>query len=357
LLRQVPPRPQRSEQSAIVPAVPASAAVPTWARLPQQSSRSHAGQRRRAATGHFGLHGRLSKLTGAGTGDRARVVVLVAVAAMVLTVIGSIWWLTIGRYTDAPQLVNMPRAQAEATAARNGFKLIFGEPAFSETAEKDVVLSQDPPFEEQVVKGGTITLVLSRGPERYPVPDVSGMELAAARGEIENANLKFKEGDATYSDEVPKGIVISSDPTPGGSLKRGETVTVTVSKGRAPITVPDLNGKNINEARSILQGLGLNVVEQYKDSDQPADQVIGQSPKSGTGAEKGSEVKLEVSKGPAQVIVPRVIDMPCEQARQTLESLGLRVRIDLNPAAIVRAQNPPENTPVAPQSELVIQCF
>jgi beta-lactam-binding protein with PASTA domain/serine/threonine protein kinase len=357
LLRQVPARPQQSDQTAIVPAVPASAAVPTWARLPQQGSRSHAGQRRRTAPGRAGLLGRLGELTGAGTGDRARIMVLVAVAAMVLTVIGSTWWLTMGRYTDAPQLVNMPRAQAEATATRNGFKLIFGETAFSETVEKDVVLSQNPPFEERIVKGGTITLVLSRGPERYPVPDVSGMELTAARGEIENANLKFKEGSGKYSDEVPKGIVISSDPKSGGSLKRGETVTVTVSKGRAPITVPDLNGKNINEARSILQGLGLNVVEQYKDSDQPADTVTGQSPKSGTGVEKDSEVKLDVSKGPPQVVVPRVIDMPCEQARQTLEALGLRVRIDLNPAATVRAQNPAENTPVAPQSEVAIQCF
>ena len=44
-----------------------------------------------------------------------------------------------------------------------------------------------------------------------------------------------------------------------------------VSKGRAPITVPDLAGKNINEARTILQQLGLAAVESYKDSDQPAD--------------------------------------------------------------------------------------
>jgi serine/threonine-protein kinase len=356
LLRQVPAGPQLSDQTAIVPAVPASVsggAVPTWARLPQQAApRPQSGQRRRMSSAPPG--GVLGRLTG---GDRNRLWMLIAVTAMVLTVIGSTWWVTSGRYTEAPQLVNMPRAQAEATAKRNGFSLVFGDPVYNETIDKDVVLIQDPAFEQEIVRGGTITLILSLGPERYPVPDVSGMELAAAKSEIEGARLKLKEGAGTYNDDVPKGVVISSDPKAGTSMKPGEVVTVTVSKGRAPITVPDVNGKNIGEARSILQNLGLIVVEQYKDSDQPADQVIGQSPKTGAGVEKDSEVKLEVSKGPPQVTVPRVIDMPCQQGREALEKLGLRVRIDINPNAIVRIQNPPENTPVPPQSEVAIQCF
>jgi beta-lactam-binding protein with PASTA domain/serine/threonine protein kinase len=362
LLRQVPARPQPSDrlsdQTAIVPAVPSSVsggAVPTWARLPQQASpRSHSGQRRRGAPVRSGLLGRLAAV---GGGDRARVLVLAAVAAMVLTVIGSTWWVTSGRYTEAPQLVNMPRTQAEATATRNGFTLLYGDPVYNETVDKDVVLIQDPAVGGEIIKGGAITLVLSLGPERYAVPDVTGMELVAAKSEVEGSRLKLKEGNGKYSDDVPKGFVISSDPKSGTSLKPGETVTVTVSKGRAPITVPNLDGKNINEARSILQGLGLSVVEQYKDSDQPADSVIGQSPKFGTGVERDSEVKLEVSNGPPLVTMPRVIDMPCDQARQTLEGLGLKVRIDLNPQAIVRQQNPQENTQIAPQSEVVIQCF
>ena len=109
--------------------------------------------------------------------------------------------------------------------------------------------------------------------------------------------------------------MISTDPKAGTELKPGATVTVVVSKGRAPITVPDLVGKNINEARSILQQLGLAAVETYKDSDQPARQVIGQTPKAGTGVEKDAEVKLDVSKGPPQVTVPRVVDLPCQQAQ------------------------------------------
>jgi len=150
--------------------------------------------------------------------------------------------------------------------------------------------------------------------------------------------------------------VISSDPKSGTPLKPGSTVTVVVSKGRAPITVPDLTNKNINEVRTQLQQLGLTAVEQYKDSDKPADTVIGQTPKAGTGVERDTEIKLDVSKGPPQVTMPDLTNQPCQQAQQALQQLGLRVRIDFNPNGTVRSQQPGPNTPVAPQTEVAIQC-
>jgi serine/threonine-protein kinase len=357
LLRQVPARTARhsADATAALPAVttafPAAGDRPAWARLPEQD-RSRA--RRRPAPVMPAPGNRFAELF---SGDRNRLLVMAAVALMVLTVIGSTWWVTLGRYTDSPQLVNMTRAQAEQRARTDGFTLVYGDGAYSETVKKDVVLTQDPPADERIVRGGTITLILSLGPERYPVPDVTGMELAAARGELEQVKLKVKEGAGKYSDTVPQGVVISTDPKADTSLRPGETVTVVVSKGRAPITVPDLTGKNINEARAQLQQLGLAAVEQYKDSDQPADTVIGQTPKPGSGVEKDAEVKLEVSKGPPLVTVPRVIDLPCQQAQQQLQGSSLRVRIDFNPNGFVRAQNPPENTPVPPQTEVAIQCI
>jgi serine/threonine-protein kinase len=289
-------------------------------------------------------------------GDRHRLLIMAAVALMVLVVVGSTWWVTLGRYTDTPQLVNMSRAQAEQAAAQEGFELRIGDGVFSETVPRDVVLSQDPAAAERIIKGGVVTLSLSLGPERYPVPDVVGMELAAARGEIEGTKLKVKEGTGAYSDTIPQGVVISTDPKAGSPLKPGATVTVVVSKGRAPITVPDLKGKNINDARAQAQQLGLTVVEQYKDSDQPADQVIDQSPKAGTGAEKDDEIKLVVSKGPPLVAVPDVNGQPCLQAQQTLQGQGLKARLDFNPNGSVRVQLPPAGTPVPPQSEVVLTC-
>ncbi len=64
-----------------------------------------------------------------------------------------------------------------------------------------------------------------------------------------------------------------------------------------------------------------------------------------------------MSKGPPLVTVPRVIDQPCQQAQATLQGMNLRVRVDFNPNAFVRSQNPPANTQVPPQTEVAIQCL
>jgi beta-lactam-binding protein with PASTA domain len=355
LLRQVPARPAPqpaaphpvAERTAVFPA--AAGHRPAWAKLPEQGGGRRGGSLPAAPDDH---------LTGfLRGGDRRRVPILAAVVLMVLTVIGSAWWVTMGRYTDSPQLVNMTRAQAEQKATQKGFKLFYADGEYSETVKKDVVLDQHPKVDQRIVKGGTITLLLSLGPERYAVPDVTGMELAAAKGELEQIKLKLKEGDGQYSDTVPEGVVISTDPGVDTSLKPGATVTVVVSKGRAPITVPDLAKKNINEVRALLQQLGLAAVESYQDSDAPADTVIGQSPEAGTGVAKDAEIKLDVSKGPPLVTVPRVLDLPCPQGQQALQAANLKVRIDFNPNGTVRSQNPPENTQVPPQTEVAIQCF
>ena len=357
LLRQVQSRTRAAEATTMIPAVtstyPPAGNRPTWARLPEQTSRAYGQPRRTPGTG--GLRDRIGDLFAGG--DRRRVLILAAVLAMVLTVIGSTWWVTLGRYTDAPQLVNMTKAQAAQAAQRDGFDVFYGTAGYSETVPKDVVLSQNPPVGERLIKGGTITLTLSLGPERYPVPDISGLELSAAKAQLDSLKLKLKEGDKQYSDTAPEGVVISTNPKAGTQLKPGDTVTVVVSKGRAPITVPDLSGLNINDARTRLQQLKLTPVETYKDSDQPADTVIGQSPKAGTGAEPNDEIKLDVSKGPALVTVPRVVDLPCDQAQQQLQQLNLRVSTFPLPTGTVRGQNPGENTQVPPQTEVQLQCF
>jgi beta-lactam-binding protein with PASTA domain len=352
LLRQVSgSRHAAADATTVVPAV---SARPAWARLPeQQGARGPQQYGRGAATG-----GRFSRAgVRASMQDRRRVVLMAAVALMVLVVIGSTWWVTLGRYVDSPPLVNMTKEQAQLYAEQNNFELFYGDGTYSETVAKDTVISQDPPVGERLVKGGVITLSLSLGKERFPVPELSGLELTAAKGELDQRSLKLKEGKGQYSDTVPEGAVLSVSPKVGTELKRGDTVTVVVSLGRAPIRMPDLSGKNINDARAELAALGLNAVERYKDSDQPKDAVIGQNPKPSTGVAKDTDVTLDVSKGPPLVTIPDLTNQPCQQAQATLQGLNLRVRIDVNPLAFVRSQNPGPNTQVPPQTEVAIQCF
>jgi beta-lactam-binding protein with PASTA domain/serine/threonine protein kinase len=330
---------------------------PGWSRLPEQKDRPQP-HRRRAAGNSPELVGRLLALRDRVMANRrGRIGAAAAIVTLGLVAAIGGWWFGVGRYTVAPQLVSMSRAQAEAQAGKGGFTLVYGPGRYDENVAKNVVMGQEPAASGRIVKGGTITLILSLGPERYPVPDVVGKTFELAQVDLGKAKMVVVKGPEKYDDNLPAGVVTAITPAAGTEVKPGAKVTVTVSKGKAPISVPNLVGKNINEARGKLQELGLEAVEQYKDSDKPKDQVIGQSPADGSGVEKGAQVTLDVSKGPAAVVVPGVMGLPCQQAKQILEGVQLPVQIQLNPNGTVRSQNPGENAQVPPGTQITLFCF
>ncbi|MEU1838792.1 Stk1 family PASTA domain-containing Ser/Thr kinase [Micromonospora chersina] len=355
VLRQMGDETAVIAQPTMVVAAVRPAERPAWARLPEGG-----GQRphRRRAVEDEGLGARLAGLRTRVMGSpRGRLAVAAAVVVLGLVAAVGGWWFGVGRYTVAPQLVSLSKADAQAQATRGGFVLRYAEPRYDEKVPKDTVLGQDPVSATRIVKGGTITLTLSLGPERLPVPDVVGKDFELARAELADAKLVPAKGSSRYDDALPAGVVLATDPKVGTVVKPGTKVTVILSKGRAPVSVPNLVGKSLTDARGILSRLGLTPVETYKDSDKPKDEILGQSPADGTGVEKGTQVKLDVSKGPAQVPVPRVVDLPCQQAKQVLESQGFPVNIQLNPNGVARFQNPGENTPVPPGTPVTVTCL
>ncbi|WP_320067103.1 Stk1 family PASTA domain-containing Ser/Thr kinase [Micromonospora sp. RTGN7] len=356
VLRAVADDPNSVGQPTMMVATVRPAERPAWARLPEhKEERPH---RRRAEPAGGGPGARLGALRARIMGDpRGRKGVLAAVVVLGLIAALTGWWFGVGRYTVAPQLVSLTKAEAQSQATRAGFALAFGEPRYDEQVPRDGVVGQTPASAARILKGGTITLTLSLGPERFPVPDVVGKAFDLAEADLLNVKLVVAKGTPRYDDNLPEGVVVDTNPKVGAEVKPGEKVTVILSKGKAPISVPLLVGKNINEARAALAQLGLVPVETYKDSDKPKDEVLGQSPTDGVGVEKGAQVKLDVSKGPAPVVVPRVVDLPCQQAKQQLESQGFPVNVQFNPNGTVRFQNPGENSQVAPGTQVTIGCL
>ncbi|GLY20651.1 Stk1 family PASTA domain-containing Ser/Thr kinase [Micromonospora sp. NBRC 101691] len=346
---------------AVAPVQPAER--PSWARLPEPKT----GRRSRDTTAPDRPHRRravpegdtpwtrLRRQLSEATSGRLPLIAAVVVVALLLA--GGGWWFGVGRYTAAPALVSLTKAEAEAQVSRAGLSLTYAEPRYDAKVPRDSVLTQDPPSADRIVRGGTITLTLSLGPDRLPVPDVVGKEYELAEADLRHLGLEVVKGKARYDDNLPAGVVLDTDPKAGAEVNVGAKVTVVLSRGRAPITVPNLVGKSVTDARKELQQLGLSPVETYRDSDRPKDEVIGQSPADGSGVEKGTDVKLEVSKGPAPVAVPRVVDMPCPQGKQVLESQGFPVVVQFNPNGVVRFQNPGENSQVAPGTPITIGCF
>ena len=288
---------------------------------------------------------------------RGRMAVAAAIVVVgLLFAIGG-WWWGMGRYTVAPQLATMTKAAAEQQATRGGFTIAYGDAKFDEKVDKDVVLSQDPPAAGRVLKGGTITLMLSLGAERYTVPDVAGMTLDLATVELEERKLQIVKGADRYDDNLPKGVVVATDPAVDTETKPGDKVTVFVSKGKAPLTVPRVVGKNLNDARNELVGLGLEPLISYKQSDKPRDEVIGQTPERRRRCGEGREDRAGGQRGPAAGRGAPLVGLPCQQAVQQLQGMGLAPNPQGNPNGTVFVQqNPTENTPVPPQSQVVLFC-
>ncbi|HET7820606.1 MAG TPA: Stk1 family PASTA domain-containing Ser/Thr kinase [Ornithinibacter sp.] len=252
-----------------------------------------------------------------------------AVAAAVLIAALTAWFFLLGPGATATVPSVQGRTQSEAvTAVRTASLDPRVSEAFSEKVPPGVVISASPVPGSTVGRGSDVALVVSKGPERYEVPPVVGMTVAEATARIQEVNLKVGKVSKAYDEKVPEGQVVSAKPGPGASLKKGTSVALTVSRGRQPIDVPDLTGKDATTAARQLSGLGLKVdATKQQNSDTVAKgKVISQSPRDGT-AFKGDTVTLVVSKGPVLVTVPDVVGQQLQQARATLEAQGFKVTV------------------------------
>jgi len=200
---------------------------------------------------------------------------------------------------------------------------------------------------------------VSKGPERYDVPAVKGLSQSAASDAITAASLGIGTIKESYDDKVEAGAIISSDPKAGASVKSGTPIDLVVSKGPAPVPVPDVEGRKLSAAKKALASAGLKVDVSQEFSETVKDgSVISVRPKEGRVVDSGSRVSLVVSKGPPPVTVPNLVDMPRAKAVNTLRRLGLRVNVvegDFSPLNRVISQDPSAGTKIPKGSTVTIR--
>lgn len=240
------------------------------------------------------------------------------------------YWFGWARWTQTPSVLGLKEAAATTQLEAAGLEARVGTPAYSETVPKGEVLSTDPAAGDRVLDGGTVTLVLSLGKERYDVPQLRGLTEDEAQDAIAARNLEFGEAVGRWSDDVPEGTVLGSDPKRGTSLEPGAIVDVFVSQGPKPVDVRDWTGEDAERAAAWFTQRGIEVAygeEQYSDT-VPEGGVISQTPASGT-LYRGQSVELVVSRGPELVEVPSgLVASGVDSARQQLESLGFVVQVE-----------------------------
>jgi beta-lactam-binding protein with PASTA domain/serine/threonine protein kinase len=260
---------------------------------------------------------------------RRRARFALTVVLLLAITIGAIgWWLGSGRWVDVPQLGGQAKDTAIGMLQEAGLDPTFGDEQFSETVPAGTVISADPP-DGEAIRGSDVELVVSKGPERFTVPaDLTGQPLDAVRtalGELPIGQATREE----FSDAVDQGSVIAFEPPAGTDLKRGDTVTIVVSSGRAPVDVPNVVGQSPDAATDTLEQLGFTVAQDTgRSADVGKGQVMAVAPGPGDDPQPyGSTVTITVSEGVPQVAVPNVVGKDKDEATEILEAAGLKVEV------------------------------
>jgi serine/threonine-protein kinase len=199
-----------------------------------------------------------------------------------------------------PKVVGKTFEDASGILQKTGFVAQQGESRYHKSIPANIVLQQDPPAGSRQKRGTTVVLALSAGQKTAEVPVTSNMSQQQARIAIENTGLTMGNVTEQLSDQ-PRGLVVASTPPAGTRMDLPGAVDIVLSKGPATIQVPDLYGRSVGEARSMIEQLGLRIAGISRDTSslQPENTIIRQFPEAGKTVSAGGPVSLTVSHFPA----------------------------------------------------------
>jgi serine/threonine-protein kinase len=271
------------------------------------------------------------------------------------------WWTLVGPGSRVvvPSVVGGSFDEAVSVVSPLGLTVVVVENRFDEEIPKSKIIESIPAGGGKVDAGGTVKLIVSKGPERYLVPMTTGLTPEAAQATLKKYPLLIGKVNEVFNSDIPKGFVISTSPASGASVKRDTTVNLLVSKGIEQIALASYLGKSGEQALNELTEAGFSVEAGYAFNETvPELAVISQSPAGGTTANKGGKVTILISKGPRNTVIPKtVITMEAKAAQQMLEALGLKVKvvsIGNNRKKVVKKVLPAVNTTVKRGSTVTI---
>jgi serine/threonine-protein kinase len=241
------------------------------------------------------------------------------------------WWTLVGPGSRVvvPSTVGGSYDEAVSSFKPLGLNAVILEKRFDEDIAKGRIIESVPPGGGKVDAGGSVKLIISKGPERYIIPSITGLTPKAAQAAIGKYPLTVGTTTEVFNSEIPKGFVISTSPVSGSSVKRDTKINLIVSKGIEQVALASYIGKSGEQALNELTGAGFNVESGYAFSETtPELAVISQTPAGGDTANKGAKVSILISKGPRYTFIPKtIITMEADAGKAMLESLGLKVKV------------------------------
>jgi len=287
------------------------------------------------------------------------------IAVAIAALIGIAGWYQLfgpGSQSAIPSVVGATKKEAVATMATLGVKVKVTKNTFDELVPKGKIISMAPPAGSRLGEGESISVIISKGPERYSIPNLKGKSVSQATVALANEKLLIGKTEEAFSAIIPKGQIVSVSPEPGTLVKKNSEVNLVVSKGEELISLTSYIGKSSEQALNELTDAGFEVTQKDTFSDSyPIGIVIAQKPETPE-LVKGGKVTLTVSKGPEKIKVPSgVLKLDEGKAVKLLEDYGFTVKV-LKPAKTPKGKKltvikvtPSEGALVKPNSEITIE--
>jgi serine/threonine-protein kinase len=252
----------------------------------------------------------------------------IALSLTFALVLGGAWYELIGSKISIPSIVGLSESDARKSIEPLGIKVAVVSKAFSEDVPAGMVITSNPGGGGHLSKGGTVGVIISKGPERINVPTLAGMTPDAAATALTSAGLKVGSTTQSYSSTITNGMVIDGDPIAGTAVKRNSLVNILVSKGIQTLQLTSYVGQSGDQASNELTSAGFKVKSTFGYSESiPAGNVISQTPAGGAPIPVGSTVAIIVSQGSGTVFIPNLYSLTQLAATTALENLQLKVKV------------------------------
>jgi len=226
-----------------------------------------------------------------------------------------------------PNVLDETEQVARSRIEAQGFTVGIVEYEQTVDIEAGIVTDQSPEGGTTQPPGTAVNLTVSAGPASIEVPDVAGLSAENAVLQLQRSGFINIQQVEEFDPEVLAGFVIRTEPAAGTLVPTEATITVFVSKGPEPVSVPNVVGMNETEARAALNAVGLILTVSGETVDVSlasglVDKVAEQAPGAGATAEVGSEVTVRLGVL-RTVIVPTLIGMTESEAQAAANAAGL----------------------------------
>jgi serine/threonine-protein kinase len=229
------------------------------------------------------------------------------------------WYVKHNTLVKVPSVVGTNYNDALKQLEDAGLEGLQGDIRYDASKPIGTILDQNPPAEQMVKDGRRIYLIVSGGEQLYDVPNLVGRTERESKFILAQRNLELVEVSVKQSAQFPPGLVIEQVEAVGSKVKKGTKIGVVVSTGmqNGNLKIPDLTGKNVDEAKKIILANKFIVgkISFQPSTNVPLNAVIDQYPKANSMANENERIDLFVNK----VVKPKV---PSDEELNSMEEVN-----------------------------------